>query len=115
MNSNDPSMGKVGSDESDGLPLYGGEVGVRYTLEMVAELAGVDAGTVLHYRSQGFIRPVRCGGSDGEEFDEECLRQLRRIEHLRSMCAVNETGLRLLLALLDEVEILREERRSASR
>lgn len=48
-------------------------------------------------------------------FDVECLRQLRRIEHLRTSCEVNDTGLKLILDLLHETECLREERRQMLR
>jgi hypothetical protein len=44
-------------------------------------------------------------------FDDESLRSLRRIEHLRATCAVNDAGLKLILDLLREVERLRRERR----
>jgi hypothetical protein len=48
-------------------------------------------------------------------FDAETLRRLRRIEHLRSTCGVNDAGLKLMLDLLHEVECLREERRRSAR
>jgi MerR family transcriptional regulator/heat shock protein HspR len=78
-----------------------------YTLEVFARISGVDQETILHYQEQGFIR-ARPGA--GGHFDDEALRTLRRIEHLRETCGVNETGLRLMLDLLDEVERLRDER-----
>lgn len=120
-----------------------------FSLAVVAELAGVNTRTVLHYQEQGFIRPLRprttlagddsgsslpaetktekatgtgtdtatsgdaCSGESTTVFDTECLRQLRRIEHLRETCGVNDTGLRLILNLLQEVEQLRQLRRQA--
>lgn len=89
--------------------------GTFFSVELIAELAGVDTTTVLTYQAQGYIRPVESDAARGLEFDTECLRQLRRIEHLRVTCGVNETGLRLLLNLLEEVEKLREERRRLMR
>ena len=84
-----------------------------YSLEVIAELAGVSTQTVIRYRESGFLRSqFQC---DGEEFDAGCLRRLRRIEHLRDTCEMNEAGLSLILNLLDEVEWLREERRRAMR
>ena len=75
-----------------------------YSLEIVARLSGLDAETILHYQEQGFIRPL----PDSEDrFDDEALRTLRRIEHLRDTCGVNDAGLRLILTLLDEVDRLR--------
>ncbi len=76
-----------------------------YTLDVIAELAGTTRQTVLHYQEIGLIT------ADASTFDTECLRRLRRIEHLRSTCEMNAAGLKMLLELLDEVEQLREERR----
>lgn len=75
-----------------------------YSLEIVARLSGVNAELVMHYREEGLIRPLP--GTD-DHFDDEAVRTLRRIEHLRSTCGVNEAGLRLILGLLEEVEHLR--------
>lgn len=97
------------------LPVYGEESDTYYSLEVVAELAGVDTTTVLRYQEQGFIRPISREASEAAAFDAECLRQLRRIEHLRATCEMNEAGLKLILNLLEEVEQLREERRQMVR
>ncbi len=115
MNPNEEGMKNDPSSESAGLPVYEAEVGVWYSLEMIAELAGVEEATVIRYREFGFLRTADCAGEAGERYDEECLRQLRRIEHLRRECAVNETGLKLMLDLLEEVEFLRQERRQGAR
>ena len=98
------------------LPVYGEESDVTYTIEMIAELADVDSRTILRYQESGFIRPINLPGKEEPLlFDNECLRMLRRIEHLRSTYAVNEAGLKLILDLLREVEILRQDRRAARR
>lgn len=86
-----------------------------YSIEVIAELAGVDTTTVLHYHEQGFLQPVRSEASTSLQFDAGSLRQLRRMEHLRATCGVNEAGLRLILQLLREVERLQGERRRMSR
>jgi DNA-binding transcriptional MerR regulator len=78
-----------------------------YSLDVIAELAGTDPQTVLHYQEIGLLFPT----SDPAEFDDEGLRRLRRIEHLRATCEVNSAGLKLILSLLDEVERLQQERR----
>ncbi len=96
-------------------PVDEAETDVRYSIEVIASLAGVDAHTVIHYQEQGFIRPVMQSAPDNSLFDAESLRQLRRIEHLRATCAVNDTGLKLILDLLHEVECLRDERRQRLR
>lgn len=74
-----------------------------YTLEVLAEMTGVSSQTIVQYQEHGLIRP---------EFDDETLRALRRIEHLRETCEMNLAGLKLLTSLLNEVELLREELRA---
>jgi DNA-binding transcriptional MerR regulator len=109
------------SPPSRPLPVYDEATDVRYTIEVIAELAGIEPRTVLHYQEQGFIRPaapVVHGAADPGDaalFDAESLRQLRRIEHLRATCEMNDAGLKLILDLLHEIECLREERRQRLR
>lgn len=74
-----------------------------YSLEITAHLTGMSAETILHYQEQGLIRPEPVSGL----FDDEALRTLRRIEHLRETCGVNDAGLRLILHLMDEIERLK--------
>lgn len=101
---------------ADGTPKNSGDdPDLYYTLEIIAELAGIDATTVVRYHEQGFLQPVRPAAGSDLLFDTESLRQLRRMEHLRATCGVNEAGLKLLLSLLQEVEQLREERRQMRR
>lgn len=75
-----------------------------YTLEVIARISGVDAGTILHYQELGFIRPVE---DSRQQYDDETLLTLRRIAHLRETCGVNEAGLRLILGLMADLEQLR--------
>lgn len=106
---------------SDPLPASGDrpdfpdEDGPAYSLEVIAGLAGTDTTTVLRYQEQGFLQPVLQEGGSPMQFDTECLRQLRRMEHLRMECGVNEAGLRLFLDLIREVEQLRSELRRMQR
>ncbi|MES2467837.1 MAG: chaperone modulator CbpM [Verrucomicrobiota bacterium] len=98
-------------------PVFEDEADLTYSIDVIAGLAGVDPPTVLHYQEQGWLRPARVApeGDAPAGFDAESLRQLRRIEYLRSTCGVNETGLQLILSLLLEVEQLREECRQLRR
>ena len=73
-----------------------------YTLEILAETTGVSTQTIMVYQEHGILPP---------RYDEEALRSLRRIEHLRETCEMNLSGLKLLSHLLDEVEQLRRELR----
>lgn len=40
------------------LPVYDAETDTCYSIEVIAELAGVNPQTVLHYQEQAFIRPA---------------------------------------------------------
>ncbi|MCX6837171.1 MAG: MerR family transcriptional regulator [Verrucomicrobia bacterium] len=73
-----------------------------YSLDILAEITGVSTQTILEYQEHGLIRP---------ELDEDSLRVLRRIEHLRESCQVNLAGLKVLTSLLEKVEQLNEELR----
>lgn len=108
-------MNSDSSRPSRDLPVYDAETDRYYSIEVIAELAGVDSQTVLHYQEQGFIRPATRDTGEDALFDVECLRQLRRIEHLRTSCEMNDAGLKLLLDLMHETECLREERRQMLR
>jgi len=80
-----------------------------YSLEVVAELAGLSIQTVLHYHEIGVVSPA----TEAQEFDTDGLRELRRIEHLRRAHELSDSGLRFVLNLLREVEQLRQELRQA--
>ncbi len=77
-----------------------------YTLELVAQLTGVSSQTILRYQEQGLISGVADGESGACQFNEDALRALRRIEHLRTHFQLNQAGLKLALCLLDEIEAL---------
>jgi DNA-binding transcriptional MerR regulator len=100
---------------SHDLPIYGEEIHIRYSIEVIAELTGIEPQTILEYQAKGFIRATASGTENEALFDVESLRQLRRIEHLRRTYEVNDVGLKLILGLLHETECLREERRQMRR
>jgi DNA-binding transcriptional MerR regulator len=93
--------------DTAGPPPAGPEPEGGYTIELCARITGLSRETVVHYREQGFIRPLSAA-ADTVRFGDEALRTLRRIEHLRETYGVNDSGLRLILALLEEVESLRD-------
>ncbi len=108
-------MNSDANPPSDNFPVYDAETETCYSIEVIAELAGVDPKTVLYYQDQGFIRPASRNARNENLFDVDCLRQLRRIAHLRTTCDMNEAGLKLMLDLMHEIECLREERRQMHR
>ena len=78
-----------------------------YSVEIIAELAGITPRAVLRYQELGVISPA----NDGLQFDNEGLRQLRRIEHLRSTHELTESGLKFISDLLAELEQLQRQLR----
>lgn len=86
------------SSDND-LPLYDAGEQATYSLDIVAELTGISSQTIVRYQEQGFIR--------GKDLDDEAVHTLRRIEHLRCTCETNDSGLKLILGLMDEVDRLR--------
>ena len=84
--------------------------GATYTLDVLCELVGVSSKTILHYQENGLIVPA--GGSGSRRFDDETLRTLRRIEHLRARYEMNLRSLKFTLGLLQELERLRDDLRS---
>lgn len=93
------------TDDHTELPIYdAGEEHRPYTLEFVAKITGVSSQTILHYQEQGLIHT---SAEARDAFDDETVHTLRRIEHLRHTCETNDSGLKLILGLMDQVEELR--------
>ena len=105
-------MNTPSENDSPGLPLFEPDTDATYTIETIASLTGASTQTILRYREEGLISPIAGREADSGQFDVEALRTLRRIEHLRSTCAVNESGLRLILTLMEEIDRLHAELRS---
>lgn len=74
-----------------------------YSLEILAETTGVSTQLIVQYQEHGILP---------SQLDDDTLRALRRIEHLRETCEMNLRGLKMLTQLLDEVEQLRHELRA---
>jgi len=83
-----------------------------YTLDVVVELTGVSRQTILHYQEQGLVAPIAASGPGLKKFNDDALRALRRIEHLRTRYEMNLRSLKLTLNLLEELERLRAHLRS---
>lgn len=77
-------------------PIYDPDDAASYTLDVVAHITGIHTETILHYQETGLIGQA--------PFDDETVRTLRRIEHLRSTYEVNEAALKLILGLMARVE-----------
>lgn len=74
-----------------------------YSMEVLAEMTGISRQSIVQYEEHGLIHP---------QFDDDTVRSLRRIEHLRDSYGMNLGGVKLITALLDEVEQLRADLRA---
>jgi DNA-binding transcriptional MerR regulator len=82
-----------------------------YTIEVAAQLAQVPRRLIVLYYKHGLVSPIADPAGSGWYFDDEAIRIVRRIEYLRSACGLNLAGIKLVMALMDEVERLRTELR----
>lgn len=80
-----------------------------HPLEVVIRMTGSTRRKIIFYCRKGIITPA---ATQGEwRFDEESVMRLRHIETLRQRHRMNWAAIRTIIALLDEVEALREELR----
>jgi len=99
------------AQNSSSVPLFEPDMEAHYTLEVVAQLSGVASETILRYHEQGLIHVHPHSPSHETTFDDEALRTLRRIDHLRTQHQLQERSLKFVLNLMSEVERLRAELR----
>ncbi|MCB1131734.1 MAG: MerR family transcriptional regulator [Verrucomicrobiae bacterium] len=88
---------------NDPLPIHDPGDGGTYSLEVAARITGLSSETIVHYQETGVL---------GRSLDDESLRTLRRIGHLRDAVGVNEPGIRLILELARQLETLRDQMRA---
>jgi DNA-binding transcriptional MerR regulator len=82
-----------------------------YTIDVAARLAQVPRRLIVLYYKHGLVASVTDPSDNGWYFDDEAIRTMRRIEYFRSACGMNLAGIKLVMALIDEVERLRTELR----
>ena len=97
------------SSPQEDLPVIEALGGSEYTLDILSQVTGISTQTILLYHEHGIIRP---SSENGTQYDDDAVRILRRIEHLRDTCEMNLSGLKVLANLLEEVEKLRLELRA---
>jgi DNA-binding transcriptional MerR regulator len=88
-------------------PLYDQETEAFYSLEVIAELAGISSQTILYYHELGAISP----NTTEVSFNVEDLRLIRQIDYLRHHHELTDSGLKFVVTLLNEIEHLRKELR----
>jgi DNA-binding transcriptional MerR regulator len=80
-----------------------------YSIEAVVHITQTPRHQIAVYCRHGLISPVTTPERDGWWFDQEAIRELRRIECLRVDYGMNLAGLRVISELYREVERLHEE------
>jgi DNA-binding transcriptional MerR regulator len=104
---------KPPADQNSGdPPLIEPNLDATYTIDLVAELTGVSSQTILFYHEQGLVPTTSVPSGDERRFDDESLRAIRRLEHLRTELELKEPALKLMVNLLGEIERLREAART---
>jgi DNA-binding transcriptional MerR regulator len=91
--------------------LYEPDPEAVYTLELAERLAQVPRRTIVVYYKHGLVPTVKDPTEAGFYFNDEGIRVLRRIEHLRRGFGINLVGVKIILALMEEAERLRAEAR----
>jgi DNA-binding transcriptional MerR regulator len=91
------------------LQLFEANPDAVYTIEETARLANVPRHQIAIYYKYGLVSPAKDPDDFGWFFDDEAIRVLRRIGYLRSTCGLNLAGIKLVLELMREVEVLSEE------
>ena len=80
-----------------------------HPLEVVVRMTGCSRRKIVFYSRKGIVSPAEHPGD--WHFDEESVIRLHNIETLRQRHRMNWAAIRTIIALLDEVETLREELR----
>ena len=83
-----------------------------YSIETVVHITQTPRHQIAVFCRHGLISPVTTPEREGWWFDQEAIRELRRIECLRQDYGMNLEGLRVVAELFREVEQLREEVRT---
>jgi DNA-binding transcriptional MerR regulator len=86
---------------------------VLYGIEAAAHLAHIPKRTILVYCKHGLVSPVTATAQEGYLFDREAIVALLRIEALRKSCGGELAAIKVILDLMNEVQSLRRELRSA--
>ena len=93
------------------LKFYESAPDVMYSIELAARLSQVPRRLIALYYRHRLVAPVRDPATGGWYFNDEGILTLRRIEHLRTVCGMNLTAIRMVLDLSHEVAGLRAELR----
>ena len=101
-------IGDSGSSGNTALQPFESDASSVYPIETVATLVQVPRRHIVVYFKYGLVSPVIDPAYGGWWFDDEAIRTLRRIEHRRVDRGINLTGVKLIMDLSREVDVLRQ-------
>jgi MerR family transcriptional regulator/heat shock protein HspR len=78
----------------------------RYMISIAAELVGMHPQTLRIYEAKGLVRPQRTRGNT-RLYSEADIERLRAIQRLTTELGLNLAGVERVLALEDELRLLR--------
>jgi MerR family transcriptional regulator/heat shock protein HspR len=102
------------SSSTNDWPVIEADPGAVYSLETMSQLSGISSALIAHYYQEGLIQAVPGEPLEPPSFNDDALRMVRRLESIRDRCGVNQSGLRFLARLLEELDWLRVEVRRRS-
>ena len=96
-------------DASGTLQRFEAMPGGTYPIEVVVQITQTSRHLIAVYCRRGLISPVGPPARDGWLFDDEAIRNLRRLQRLRDVFELGLPALQLVVDLTREVERLRGE------
>lgn len=104
-------MNENQADLSSALQRYEPASEEVYSIEAVVHLTQTPRHVIAVYCRHGLIAPVAPPEREGWRFDDEAIRELRRLERLRTEFDLELPVLRMIVEMGREIECLREELR----
>lgn len=83
--------------------------GAFYTIETVERITRISRDQIVLYYQYGLVSTIQAPDKKDLLFDDQAIHRLRRIAFLLSEYGINHDGLKMVIAMMDEVERLREE------
>jgi MerR family transcriptional regulator/heat shock protein HspR len=77
-----------------------------YVISVAAELAGVHPQTLRIYERKGLLQPKRTQGNS-RRYSQRDIEHLRRIQDLTRSAGVNLAGVKIIMEMQAELELLR--------
>ncbi|MGF1648502.1 MAG: heat shock protein transcriptional repressor HspR [Kineosporiaceae bacterium] len=81
-----------------------------YVISVAAQLAGMHPQTLRQYDREGLVTPARTRGG-GRRYNDADVQRLREVQRLSQEEGVNLAGIRRILSLQAEVDVLQAETR----